>query len=128
MQLRLTSASVRRYTIDNLMAGTYTFRVMAVSLAGDGSFTDFHEFSIVDSSGVSKGWYLLASIVVLFVGTAVVLYYYKNKIKVIISERRQADTVELIQDIELTDFRDAPNTQSPDGLSDIAEFDLELDE
>lgn len=93
-----------RYSVDHLPAGNYSFRVLAVSLAGPGAFTDHHDFRIVEiDNSISRGWIILGVVAALLLAsTATVAYYYKHKIATLL--RRQDDNLVLLQDIQPTDF------------------------
>lgn len=112
------------YSIYNLGAGTYIFRVMAVSLGRKGTFTDFHQFVIIKpEKTVSKGWFILIPMLLLLIlVAAVVSYYYKHKIMLLL--RNQSDTLELIKEMEPTDnfYEISLHHKSFDRLSDITEY------
>lgn len=97
---------------------------MAVSLAGKGRFTDFHEFRIVKPENrLSKGWILLGVVLALLLAcVTTVSYYYKHKISTLL--RGHSDRIILMQDMEPTDFQEISlHHKSFDKLSDILEFD-----
>lgn len=97
---------------------------MAVSLAGNGPYTDFHEFRIIKpDTSISRGWILLGAIVaLLLVCIATVSFYYKHKILSLL--RSHNDRIVLMQDMEPTDFNEISlHHHSFDKLSDIMEFD-----
>lgn len=95
-----------RYSVDHLPAGNYAFRVLAVSLAGPGAFTDYHDFRIVEiDNSISRGWIILSVVAALLLAcTATVSFYYKHKIATLL--RRQDDNIVLLQDIQPTDFNE----------------------
>lgn len=117
-----------RYSVDHLTIGSYVFRVRAVSLGGNGPFTDFHEFSIIKPvKTISKGWFLLGAVLsLLMVCVTSVSYYYKHKI---VLWKRQSDTIHLMDDIAPTDFHEISLRHESDddkflrSLEDIMEFD-----
>jgi hypothetical protein len=97
---------------------------MAISLAGNGQFTDFHYFSIViPLKEVSWNWIIIGiSLVIIFVVSGSISYYYKHKIITIL--KRQGDSVVLMNDVQATDFYNVSlKHTSCDRLSDIVEND-----
>lgn len=100
---------------------------MAVSLAGKGPFTDFHQFKIVKPEQPdSTGWIIFGAVFILILFCVMLVsYYYKHKIALLIRlMRRQNDTIVLMKDIEPTDFHEISlHHKSFDQLSDIMEFD-----
>lgn len=78
----------------------------AVSLAGPGAFTGYHDFRIVEiDNSISRGWIILGVVAVLLLACiATVSYYFKHKIATLL--RRQDDDIVLLQDIQPTDFNE----------------------
>jgi hypothetical protein len=89
------------------------FRVMAVSLAGKGIPTDFHEFFIVKpENAVSKGWIILCVVIVATViCVSAVSYYYKHKI---LMWKQKHDRIHLLTDIEPMDFSEISMNRDSD--------------
>lgn len=79
------------------------FRVRAVSLGGNGPFTDPHEFSVIKPVRTfPRGWILLTALLCfLLVCTTSITFIYRHKIVLF---RRESDMVRLMEDIALTDF------------------------
>lgn len=113
-----------RYYLNYLKPGTYEIRVMAVSLAGNGPFSDFHTFRIIKQENASfNGWIFVGIVIVIvIICIAAILYYCKHRI--LLMMRRQNDTIVLMQDIEPTDFHEMSlHHNTSNELSDIEEFD-----
>lgn len=97
---------------------------MAVSLAGNGQFSDLHYFSIViPQKEFSWNWIIIGlSLLIIFVVSGSISYYYKHKIITIL--KRQGDSVILMNDVQPTDFHNVSlKHTSCDRLSDILEYD-----
>lgn len=116
------------YSVKDLLIGSYGFRVLAVSLAGEGKFSEFHKFQIViqnlkPEEPTSKGWIVFGVISALLLASITSFcYYYRHKI--ITGIRRQDDQTFSMKEIELTDFnRISMLHKSVDNLSDIMEYD-----
>lgn len=106
--------------------GNYSFRVMANSLAGNGPYSDYHNFQIIDSKNNDneiswKSWIfgsLGVAILLIIIGFA---YYYKHKIVTLL--RRQDDSAVLMKDVD--DFVNV-SSKHCDTLSDIIENDEDV--
>lgn len=97
---------------------------MAVSLANNGQFSDFYYFSIIiPLEKISWNWIIIGiSLVIIFVVSASISYYYKHKIITIL--KRQGDSIVLMNDVQQTDFYNVSlKHTSCDRLSDIVESD-----
>jgi hypothetical protein len=107
------SLKFARFSLADLPIGHYMFRVMAVSLAGKGTPTDFHEFFIVKPEKVvSKGWIILCVVIVVTViCVSVVSYYYKHKI---VMWKQKNDRIHLLDEIEPIDFNDISMNRDSD--------------
>lgn len=98
------------------------FRVMAVSLAGRGEYTEFHEFHVIKPQHSTS---ILAPIllVVLFllVCGSIVSYYYRHKIRTLF--QRLNDRNSLLRNMEMNEFFDVPlDHENFNRLSDIEEL------
>lgn len=95
---------------------------MAVSLAAYGQFSDFYYFSIVIPPK-EHSWNLIivvSCVIVMFVVSAGISYYYKHKIITLL--KRQGDSQVLMNDVQPIDFHDVSLKHSScDRLSDIME-------
>ena len=100
---------------------------MAVSLAGKGQFTEFHQFRIIKPEDPDLTGLIAFSAIFIFilVCAALASYYYKHKIMFLIRLlKRKNDTIVLMNEIEPTDFQEISlRHKSYDQLSDIMEFD-----
>lgn len=101
----------------------------AVSLAGNGQYTDFHQFKIIKPvQPDSTGWIIFSAIVLLIlVSVMLVCYYFKHKVRLLFRRvRRTEDTDILLQEIEPTDFHEISlnhdHSSSSDNLSQIFEL------
>lgn len=100
---------------------------MAVSLAGRGLFTEFHEFSIVPPqiSNVSNEILISLIFLLFIVIVSGVLIFYFNKRLITCVRPKENDREGLIKGIELQDFRDE---NLRDRLSGRLPFILEVDD
>jgi predicted phage tail protein len=119
------SLSFYSYALNNLPEGEYELRVAAVSIAQQGSFTNWHVFKVVGpTEEVPVGTITLGIFFVLtLVVGASISYYYKHRI--ITALRRRNDTVYLMNEIEPTDFHEVSIHHNDDRLSDIYEMENE---
>jgi hypothetical protein len=98
--------------------------VIATSLAGQGKYTDFHYFTIVEPEKVYPiGWILFGVLFIVFlIFGASISFYYKHKILTFVRSRN--DRLFLMNEIEPTDFCEVSlRMRSLDRLSDSSEQD-----
>lgn len=81
------------YELQNFLAGKYRIRVRAVSIAGPGSFTDLHDFTIVEESQNLETLAILLTLLFLFLLTAAAAFVYLYK------RKRHLESLHLIRDI-----------------------------
>ncbi|CRL06839.1 CLUMA_CG019541, isoform A [Clunio marinus] len=106
-----------RYALGHsLISGTYTFRIMAVSLAGKGLFTEFFPFEVYNPyDSLSKGWYILLSVVIVFAVTIGTVWYYKRKGRFVYAGR--SDTEGLLHAIEMHEMHNVASSLSESVVS-----------
>lgn len=120
---------IHRYSRNHLLPGTYAFRVMAVSLAGKGEYTDFHEFHVIKPEySMSKGWFVVGAVfTLLLICGSIASFYYKHKIMILFQRRN--DTISLLQDMEMEQLNfheiSLHHEKSLYRMSDILESDEE---
>ena len=103
------------------------------SLAGPGPFTELHSFHVnvtkqEDHSKDSLSYdFIIAGVFSAFfaAGIGSVLFYYRHRILRFIRRSDRSDEIELMEAIELPDFKEVSLFHQSDHLSDIQEFEDE---
>ena len=113
--------SKHNYHIIGLLPGFYYIRAKAVSIAGQGPFTDWHKYELINSSEDTITSWIMTSFGLFMLFVTVVAYLVYNRHKIFIAD--DADRVMLLMnEIGPTDFHEISLRYDRDQeMSDITE-------
>lgn len=97
--------SKHEYHVTGLSAGFYYIRAKAVSIAGQGSFTDWHQYELINSSQDTITEWVMTSLGLLMLFAVVVVYLVYNRHKIFIGDESDR-VILLMNEIGPTDFHE----------------------